>query len=56
MGELNFLCYGVAAALQATSRALDSVPFARLLIRDDSFDSKSAVVTVRNCPISVIEP
>src|SRR6266853_5857543 len=53
---LNLLRSCVAAALQATSCTFDSVPLARLLIRDDSFHPKSAAVTVGHNPISVIEP
>src|SRR6266566_6028327 len=52
---LNLLRGGVAAARQATSRAFDSVTFARLLIRDDSLDSKGAAVAVGHNPINVIE-
>ena len=55
IGELNLLRGGVAAALQATSCALESVAVARFLVRDDSFDSKSAAVAVGHNPISVIE-
>jgi integrase len=53
--RLNLLRSGVTAAPQATNRTLDSVAFARLLIRDNSFDSKSPTVAVGHNPISVIE-
>jgi hypothetical protein len=51
--ELNLLRSGVAAALQAASRAPDSVTLAGVLVRDNPFDPERATVTVCNRPVRI---
>ena len=53
--ERHLLGSGVAATLQAASRAFDSISFAGALIGDDAFHPKRSTVAVCNDPICVIE-